>query len=45
MVKIGGRAKTDGLLDEEAVCLQLVAGARFELWTRPALDFEFLLAY
>jgi len=23
----------------------LVAGARFELWTRPALDFEFLLQY
>ncbi len=27
-VKISGRAKTDGLLGEEAVCLQLVAGAR-----------------
>ncbi len=27
-VKISGRAKADGLLGEEAVCLQLVAGAR-----------------
>jgi hypothetical protein len=25
--------------------LSLVAGARFELWKRPALDFDFLLSY
>jgi len=29
---------------QEAVCLQVVAGARFELWTRP-LTFEFVLNY
>jgi len=34
MVKISGRAKTDGLLGEEAVCLQLVAGAGWDFtWT------------
>ena len=44
-VRITGRAKIDGLLGaEEAVRLHLVAGARFELWTRP-LRFEFLLTY
>ena len=45
VVRITGRAKLDGLLaGEEAVRLQLVAGARFELWKRP-LMFEFSLSY
>jgi len=42
---VTGRTKIDGLLGaEEAVRLQLVAGARFELWKR-SLKFEFLLTY
>jgi hypothetical protein len=41
-----GDPKSDSLLtDQEAVCLQVVAGARFGLWTRPSLEFEFLLSY
>ena len=45
VVRVTGRTKIDGLLGaEEAARLQLVAGARFELWKRP-LSFEFLLPY
>jgi hypothetical protein len=45
VVRLTGRVKIDGLLGgEEAVRLQLVAGARFGLWKRP-LAFQFLLDY
>jgi len=43
--EISGRAKSDSLLrSQEAVCLQVVAGARSGLWTRP-LKFDFLITY
>ena len=50
-VLCGDLATNVGLKKEGATVLirnpllYLVAGARFGLWTRPALEFEFLLAY
>ena len=40
--EIRGRAKSDSLLkDQEAVCLQVVAGARNHLQANRALEFRF----
>ena len=33
------------LADQEGVCVEVVAGARFELRAQQALDFEFLVNY